>query len=162
VKLPEYEAGILADYVRDTSRAMSQENVEIVRRTYEAMSRDGLDAAVEHVHPDFEYDLSAAIGPYAGIYYGRETVRGMLEDFLAAWEYMHVEPEDFIEVGDDRVLVLFRVRARGKGSGIDIEARPTAIWTVRDGQLVRGAVYNDRAEALEAAGLSEQDAHADS
>ena len=53
---------------------MSQENVEIVRRAYEALSREGLDAAFEHVHPDAEYDLSASIGPYAGIYYGREVI----------------------------------------------------------------------------------------
>jgi ketosteroid isomerase-like protein len=134
---------------------MSQENVEIVRRVYEAFNREGLDAAFEHLHPDFEYDLSAAIGPYAGMYSGRETVRKMLEDFFSAWEYMHVEPEDFIDVGDDRVLVPTRGRGRGKGSGIEIEGRPSAIWTVRDGQLIRGAVFNDRAEALEAAGLSE-------
>ena len=141
---------------------MSQENVEIVRRVYEAFNREGLDAAFEHLHPDFEYDLSAAIGPYAGIYSGRETVRKMLEDFFSAWEYMHVEPEEFIEVGDDRVLVPTRGRGRGKGSGIEIEGRPSAIWTVRDGQLIRGAVFNDRAEALETVGLSEHDAHADS
>jgi ketosteroid isomerase-like protein len=134
---------------------MSQENVEIVRRVYEAFNREGLDAAFEHLHPDFEYDLSAAIGPYAGMYSGRETVRKMLEDLFSAWEYMHVEPEDFIDVGDDRVLVPTRGRGRGKGSGIEIEGRPSAIWTVRDGQLIRGAVFNDRAEALEAAGLSE-------
>jgi ketosteroid isomerase-like protein len=141
---------------------MSQENVETVRRVYEAFDREGLDAAFEHLHPDFEYDLSAAIGPYAGIYSGRETVRKMLEDFFSAWEYMHVEPEDFIEADGDRVLVPTHARARGKGSGVDIEARPTAIWTVLDGKIVRGAVYNDRADALEAAGLSEQDAHAES
>jgi ketosteroid isomerase-like protein len=134
---------------------MSQENREIVRRVYEAFNREGLDAAFEHLHPDFEYDLSAAIGPYAGMYSGRETVRKMFEDFFSAWEYMHVEPEDFIDVGDDRVLVPTRGRGRGKGSGIEIEGRPSAIWTVRDGQLIRGAVFNDRAEALEAAGLSE-------
>ena len=134
---------------------MSQENVEVVRRVFEAFSRDGLDAAFEHLHPDFEYDLSAAIGPYAGIYSGREAVRGMFEDFFAAWEYMHVEPEELVEVGEDRVLTLLQARARGKGSGIEIEARSTAIWTVRDGQVVRGAVYNDRAEALKATGLSE-------
>jgi 2-(1,2-epoxy-1,2-dihydrophenyl)acetyl-CoA isomerase len=134
---------------------MSQENVEIVQRVYEAFNREGLDAAFDHLHPDFEYDLSAAIGPYAGIYSGRETVRKMFEDFFSAWEYMHVEPEDFIEAGEDRVLVPTRGRGRGKGSGIEIEGRPSAIWTVRDGQVIRGAVYNDRAEALEAAGLSE-------
>jgi ketosteroid isomerase-like protein len=58
--------------------------------------------------------------------------------------------------------IRIRVRARGKESRADIEARPTAVWTVRDGQIVRVAVYNERADALEAIGLSEQDAQTDS
>ena len=141
---------------------MSQENVEIVRRAYEALSREGLDAAFENVHPDAQYDLSAAIGPYAGIYYGREVILGFLKDYFGTWEYIDVQPEDFIEAEEDRVVVPTRARARGKESGVAIEARPTAIWTVLDGKIVRIAVFNDKAEALVAAGLSEQDAHADS
>lgn len=135
---------------------MSQENVAVVRRVYEALSRDGLDAAFEHVHPEAEYDLSAAIGPYAGTYYGREVILGFLKDYFGTWEYIKFEPEDFIEAEDGRVVVTTRARARGKESGVDIEARPTNVWTVRDGKIVRVAVFNDRADALEAVGLSEQ------
>ena len=136
--------------------------MEIVRRAVEALSGEGLDAAFEHVHPDAEYDLSAAIGPYAGIYCGREVILSFLKEYWETWQYIEVQPEDFIEAQGDRVLVAFSVRARGKESGVDIEARPTSVWTVRDGQIMRIAVYNERAAALEAVGLSEQDAHADS
>ena len=134
---------------------MSQGNVETVRRAYEAFRRAGLDALLEHVHPDAEYDITAAIGPYAGMYYGRAAIRNFLADYFETWEYVRMEPEEFIEVGEDRVVVLLRVHTRGKGSGVEVEAQITNVWTVRDGKAVRLAVYNDKAEALEAVGVSE-------
>jgi ketosteroid isomerase-like protein len=134
---------------------MSQENVEVVRRAFEAFSRAGLDALLEYVHPDAEYDVSAAIGPYAGIYYGRAAIRNLLADYFETWESVRLEPEDFIEVDEDRVVVPFRLHARGEGSGAEVEAQMTQVWTVRDGKAVRVAAYNDRTEALEAVGLSE-------
>jgi ketosteroid isomerase-like protein len=134
---------------------MSQENVEIVRRAYEAFSRAGLDALLEHFHPNAEYDITAAIGPYAGMYYGRAAIRNFLADYFESWEYVQMEPEDFIEVGEDHVVVLLRMHMRGKGSGVEVKAQTTNVWTVRDGKAVRMAVYNDKAEALEAVGLSE-------
>ena len=141
---------------------MSQENVETVRRAYEAFSRAGLDALIEHFHANAEYDATAAIGPYAGMYYGRAAIRSFLADYLESWEYVRMEPEDFIEAGEDHVVVLLRLHMRGKGSGVAVEAQTINVWTVRDGKAVRIAVYNDRAEALEAVGLSEPDAQADS
>ena len=66
-----------------------------------------------------------------------------------------MEPEDLIEVGEDRVVVLLRLHMRGKGSGVAVEAQTINVWTVRDGKAVRPAVHNDKAEALEAVGLSE-------
>lgn len=126
----------------------------MVRRAYEAFSRAGLDAFLEHVHPDAEYDVTAAIGPYAGMYYGRGAVRSFLADYLESWEYVRMEPEDFIEVGEDQVVVPLRLHMRGKGSGVEVEAQTTNVWTVRDGQAVRIAVYNDKAEALAAAAPS--------
>jgi ketosteroid isomerase-like protein len=134
---------------------MSQENVEVVRRAYEAFSRAGVDALLEYVHPDAEYDMSATIGPYAGMYYGRAAIRNLLTDYFGTWESVRLEPEDFIEVDEDRVVVPFRLHGRGKGSGVEVEAQMIQVWTVRDGKAVRVAAYNDRTEALEAAGLSE-------
>ena len=138
---------------------MSQENVEIVRGAYEAFSRAGLDALLEHFHPDAEYDATAAIGPYAGMYYGHAAIRNFLADYFESWEYVRMEPDDFIEVGEDNVVVLLRLHLRGRGSGIEVEARTVNVWTMRDGRAARMAIYNDKAEALEAVGLSEQDAH---
>lgn len=137
---------------------MSQENVETVRRAYEAFNRAGVDALLEHLHPDAEYDISAAIGPYAGMYYGHAAIRNFLTSYLESWEYVRMEPEEFIEVGEDHVLVPLRLHMRGQGSGAGVEARTTNVWTVRNGKAMRVAVYNEKAEALQAVELSEHDA----
>ena len=128
--------------------------MEIVRRAYEAFSRAGLDGLLEHFHPDAEYDITRAIGPFAGMYYGHAAIRSFLADYFATWEYVRMEPEDIVDVGGDHVVVLLRMHMRGKGSGVDVEARTNNVWTLRDGKAVRMAVYNNRAEALEAAGVS--------
>ncbi len=132
---------------------MSQENVAIVRRAYESFSRAGLDALLEHFHPDAEYDITSAIGPYAGMYYGRAAIRNFLADYFESWEYVQMEPEDFIEVGEDHVVVLLHMHMRGKGSGVEVDAHTHNVWTLRDGKAVRMAVYNDKAEAFNAVGL---------
>jgi ketosteroid isomerase-like protein len=140
---------------------MSQENVEIVRRAYEAFNSEGLDAHLEHFHPDAEYDITAAIGPYAGMYYGRAAIRSFLADYFETWEYVRMEPEDVIEVGEDHVVVPLRIHMRGKESGVAVDARPTNVWTMSDGKALRIAVYNDKGEALRAVEQAEGDAHAD-
>ena len=127
----------------------------MVRRAYEAFSSGGLDALLEYFDADTEYDATAAIGPYAGMYYGREAIRNFLADYLDSWVDVHMEPEDVIEVGDDHVVVLLHMHMRGKGSGVEVEARTTNVWTLREEKAVRLAVYNDKAEALHAVGVEE-------
>jgi ketosteroid isomerase-like protein len=134
---------------------MSEENVETVRRAYEAFNRAGLEALLEYLHPDAEYDITAAIGPYAGMYHGHAAIRNFLADYLEGWEYVRMEPEELLEAGDECVVVPLRIHTRGKGSGVRTEARTINVWTVRDGKAVRLAVYNDKDEALAAIGVSE-------
>jgi hypothetical protein len=64
------------------------------------------------------------------------------------------EPERFVDVDDERVLVLVRVHATGTGSGVPVDLRNAHEFTIRDGVLVRFKVYGDRDEALADAGLS--------
>src|SRR5438105_148642 len=101
---------------------MSRENVETVRRAYEEFNRSGLDALLDYYHPDLEYDITAGIGPWAGMYYGRAAVRSFLADYFESWEYVRIEPEEFIEVGEDQIVVLLRLQMRGKGSGVEVTA----------------------------------------
>ena len=63
-------------------------------------------------------------------------------------------PEEFIDAGDDQVLVFSREGGRGRGSGAEVQTNPTAhLWTIRAGKAVRMESYWERSAALEAAGL---------
>jgi ketosteroid isomerase-like protein len=130
---------------------MSQENVGIVRRAF-AFEFDGLggpDDAVAIFSPDF------VMNPLEeGPSYGLDTIRDNIEHWRSAWEELEVTAEEFIEAGE-RVLVTVHHRGRGFGSGIEVEARFHLLYTLRDGKVVRQDEYAARAEALEAAGLSE-------
>jgi ketosteroid isomerase-like protein len=74
---------------------------------------------------------------------------------LSAWEDFRAEATDFIDAGSDTVVVLNHIRGRGKGSGAVVEADTASVWTLRDGKVVRLALYWNTARALEAAGLRE-------
>ena len=138
---------------------MSQENVEIVRRWYEAVSRGDLDALMELLSSDAEF-VNETIG---GTYRGREQIRKMFEEFWEVVEDYRVEPEELIEHGD-QIVVSLRLSGRFRHTGISegvgipagIPAEKTAhVLTIRNGKIVRNHVCRDKARALEAAGLSE-------
>ena len=65
---------------------MSQENVEIVRAAFEAISRGDVDAMLTDAAPDFELDWSRALGPQRGVYCGADEVVGLLREFDEPWE----------------------------------------------------------------------------
>ena len=127
---------------------MSQENVEIVRRGFEAYQRGDLSAAVANHHPDVVFN-PAEEPPVAG----RDAVRAYIERWEEPWNEYEAEAEEFLDAGD-RVVVTFHVRARGKASGAEVDARSYQVHTLREGQLVRMDEYMTRDEAIEAAGLS--------
>ena len=138
---------------------MSQENVEIVRAIYEAMNRGDWDAAFRDADPDFK--LVTQRGPNAGTHRGRPTVQAFLQDYRAAFDTWVVEPEQFLEAGD-QVVAIVKPRVRPKGTSTEFAVRNGHIWTIRDGVVVSMHSFPEPEKALEAAGLSEQDAHADS
>jgi ketosteroid isomerase-like protein len=131
---------------------MSQENVEIVRATYDAYNRGDLDAALKDMAPEFELEWTRAVGPQRGVYRLDQT-RAFLIDFLEAFESTRVVPDEFIESGE-QVVVPQTGYIRGR-DGIEATARIALVWTVRDGAIVQACLFQQKQEALEAAGLSE-------
>jgi ketosteroid isomerase-like protein len=131
---------------------MSQENVEVVRRFYDALNRGDWDAVFRDTHPDFELTTQRLD---AGTHRRREAVQGIGEDYIAAFDNMVFEPEGFFENGD-QVLVLLTRRARPKGSSTDIVVRNGHLFTVRDGTILSMKSFPDPEEALEAVGLREE------
>jgi ketosteroid isomerase-like protein len=139
---------------------MSQENVEIVRAIYEAVNRDDWDAAFRHAHANFELTL-AERSLDAGTHRGRRKVQAIFQDQREAFGASVIEPERLIERGD-QVVAIVRTRLRPKGSSAEFEIRNGHVWTIRDGAVVSMRGFPEPEKALEAVGLSEQDAHADS
>jgi|SRR5215204_1826159 len=157
---------------------MSQENVEIVRRLY----REGVDmvaaiadprgfedtrAAWESLmHRDFETVTAAGQIPLPGgeempegasrpVTYGLDGFASAFREWLSAWESWVVTPTDFIDVDENRVLVLIDVRARSKTHRVEMPIQGANLWTVSDRRITRLELFFDRPEALEAADLSE-------
>ena len=139
---------------------MSQENVEIVRSSIETYNADGLEAAMAFLHPEVEWHTNLE-WPEAPIFRGHDGIRklsSLLQDVLGA---VRIEAERFVDVGDD-VVVLGRLCVTGTGSGAATESHRAWVYTLRQGRIIRQLTFAEDAEALEAVGLSEQDAQADS
>jgi ketosteroid isomerase-like protein len=135
---------------------MSEENVELVRRIYDSISRGDIDRALETSADDFEMDWSNSIGPDKGVYRGREQVREVWGSFVEAFESLRWDPEEFIEVDESRLIVVNHTRMRGRGSGVEVEAVGAQLWTIRDGTAQSFKLYQSKRDALEAVGLSVQ------
>ena len=129
---------------------MSQENVDTIRRAYEAFSRGDFDTARKVTHPEAVLVRPGSQSPLSGA-----AFRAWMEPDAIAEQ--RVEGREF-RVNGDKVLVRQHVWSRGAGSGIEVEADFWAVWTFDEGGLVtRIEVFSihQEEEALEAAGLSE-------
>jgi ketosteroid isomerase-like protein len=136
---------------------MSQENVDTTRRFTEAVVRGNYDAAAAECSSDVEIDDTDI--PEST---GRDSVAAWLARWDEAWGSWRVEDLEVRPVGENRTVSLFTMIVRGKGSGIELARRDAVLAEFREGTIVRIGYYNDQSQALEAAGLSQQDAHADS
>jgi ketosteroid isomerase-like protein len=138
---------------------MSQENVELVKRGYEAMNAGDVEAAFAMFDRDVEVHLAKDADTVWGLDF-EETYRGIdgFVEFLSrlsdAWKEFRWEPTEYRDAGD-QVVVYIQMTARGRGSGIEVQHEMTHLCDIRDRKLVRHETFFDRAEALEAAGLSE-------
>jgi ketosteroid isomerase-like protein len=147
---------------------MSQENVERVRAITENLisgngefDADGLLTKLpdeEFLAADIEWDASEVpVLDISGVYRGVEAVRHYWREWFAAWEILHYDFR-LLDAGD-RVVGLFdNQRMRGRSTGIEVPVvKYGVVMTIRDGRVVRWKLYMNQTEALEAAGLSEQD-----
>jgi len=128
---------------------MSQENVEGAREAFEYFIRTG-EPQWDSIDPDVEvYDHDI---PDAGTYRGHQGYANWLADWGQAWSDFNVEPMRWIDAGD-KVVIVFQLTAKGRGSGVEVKRRDAMILTIRDGKSVRLDYYNDESQALQAAGL---------
>jgi ketosteroid isomerase-like protein len=158
---------------------MSQEKVEIVRRFFDAQAQVGeawkqpysyaaafragtlppeVETLMSFVDREVEWTPAFSTKTYRG-YLG---VAEAWDEFLDAAGSYAITVNELIDVDADRIIAVVDGALKGKGSGIEVSARMCVVVTLRDGLVWRLHDYLDLQKALEAVGLSEQDAHADS
>jgi ketosteroid isomerase-like protein len=134
---------------------MSEENVEIVRQGWDAWLRGDLQGLLALLDPEVIWDTTHFHDWPESAYYGPEGVERFLSEWLDVWDDYEVAVDEILAVPDGRVVTLLRQRGRGRESGLAMDMEHAQITTVRDGKVTRFDNYEDRSQALEAAGLSE-------
>lgn len=127
----------------------------MVKRAYVALTQGDAEVLREMAPPEFTVDFSRRqMDPFV---LGRDEMLAFFEgQGRETWEgWPTYEPKELIDAGDV-VVALIRTSARGKSSGVEVDARVWNVWTFRDGRPVEFKYFGeDRAAALEAAGLPE-------
>jgi len=134
---------------------MSQDNVEIARRSFTALARGGIDAAAEFWHPEISWRAVENAPDDVGEMHGIPAARRYVEDWFDTFDEFRSEPQELIAVGDDQVVSVIHVSGRAKASGIRTELHYASVSTIRDGKVVRVREYRTTDEALKAAGLKD-------
>jgi ketosteroid isomerase-like protein len=122
---------------------MSEENVELVRKIYEAWGRE--ESARDFIAEDIEY-----VNPSYAVEPGTRRGRGSFRVVRETYGDFKVRVERYVDAGEE-VVVLAQYKASGQGSGVPVSGEHGYVWTVRDGQAVRFQWFQSHREALEAA-----------
>jgi ketosteroid isomerase-like protein len=141
---------------------MSQENIEIVRKGFDALqafNRGELssEATSDLLDPEIEFHWhdERAFPDQPQHLQGLRALVGHAEQMRSAWADLVEEPLEFIEASPDCVVTPIRLSGRGRESGVPVEIHFFYVFTIRDGRLRKIEFFRHRAEALEAVGLSE-------
>src|SRR6478672_10059734 len=132
---------------------MSEANVDAVRRLTDAWNRRDLTRWIASFSAGGEMDWSRSRGPLKGVYRGRGELQVFWDAFWSTFEDVQVELHGFTEVGRE-VVVPNTAHIRGR-QGIEVVAVIMFVYTVENGQVTRQRLFQEKAEALEAAGLRE-------
>jgi ketosteroid isomerase-like protein len=132
---------------------MSEENVEIVRKAYEAFDHGDLTTLLAHFDPEVvSYTASPLPDPMEHV--GHEGILQWIDNWTGAFEEFEMEPTEYIDLGD-KVIVCALQRATGAASGVPVEQTFWFLQVLRNGTIVRIGIHATEDQALEAAGLSE-------
>jgi ketosteroid isomerase-like protein len=129
------------------------DHVAVLRGIYDEWAKGNLRPGLELLDPHVVYVNRPGLVE-ATTCYGLEEMQHWMREFLSAWDRYEAHATEFIPSGDS-VVVEVRQVAAGRGSGIPAEASLFHVWTFRGSMVIRLESVIDRAEALEAAGLSE-------
>jgi ketosteroid isomerase-like protein len=123
-------------------------SIDVVRRAYEAFKAGDAEALIAVSDPDIQFGTSAAAP--GGTFHGHPGIRRYLKEIeIAFGDRWDAEIERIAEVGGDRVIVIARIFGQGK-AGEPLALHLAHIWELKDGKLLRGRVYLDPHEAVDA------------
>jgi ketosteroid isomerase-like protein len=134
---------------------MSRENVELIRQGWDAWLHGDMTRLFSYWHPEIVWDMTHFRGWPESTYHGEDGVERFLTEWLEVWDAYEVGVEKILAAPDGRVVSLAWQRGKGRHSGLSMEMKWAQIATVRGGKVLRIDNYDDRSDALEAAGLRE-------
>jgi ketosteroid isomerase-like protein len=133
---------------------MASANVDLVRSIFAAWERGDYSSA-DWAHPEIEY--ATPDGPEPGSWTGLAGMAEGARANLNAWQGFRFEAEEYRELDDERVLVLYHISGRGKSSGLELGqmgAKGASLFHVRADKVTRLVQYWDRGRALAELGLA--------
>jgi ketosteroid isomerase-like protein len=133
---------------------MSEENMEVIRKTVEVFNAEGAEAAGRRFFAEDAEFYDPPTSPSPRVARGRDEVREQFNSFNETWEKHRTDPQEIRAVGADKVLVISVEHFTGR-DGIEVQTPAASVFTLRDGRIVRWETFWDKHQALEAAGLSE-------
>jgi ketosteroid isomerase-like protein len=133
--------------LRDTGRAMSRENVELVRRAYEEFGRTR-QAPSSALDPEIEWHTAADL-PDSGVHHGHVGVAALIQEWVKSFEDFRTDVDEFIDRGE-YVVVLLVLRGRIRGSDEEVALPETHVWNVHEGRVVEVREYRTLEQALDA------------
>ena len=125
-----------------------EEDVERLRGAYQAFNEGGVEAFLERLAPDFHV-RDRPSSPDRQTRYGREGIIQLFDSYMEAFDALRLEPEEFIDVGD-QIVVSLRQTVRGKGSGAEVVGNIAHVWTIRGPDVYRLRIFGDKNRALDA------------
>ena len=129
---------------------MARDALSVVRDHLQALADGGLDAMQEYWDVDIDWRAIEGAPDDVGPIHGKARMRRYLQEWVDMFEGITLVAEELVDLGNGRVLALQRAAGRAKLSGAETEIRFAVVYTVRDGKIVRGREYLDRAQALDA------------
>ena len=125
---------------------MSEKDLDTIRASYAALNAGDVQGTLSALHRDAVWRESREL-PGGDEFDGRSAIEEFLEGFLEQWDVFEQHVESTLR-RDDRVLVNIRMRAVGRGSGVEVSARYAHVWTLRDGLGAEVDAYYDTEAAL--------------
>ena len=132
-------------------------NREIVVRGYETFNAGDIEASLALFDPGIEWHTYIVPGPGGGVYHGHDGVRELWTEAKRVFGGFKNIPERMFDAGD-RVVAFIRIEGVGAKSGVAVQARIAHMHTIRGGKVIRVESFEDRDEALRAAGIEAEEA----